>query len=474
VSQDVLPDQTAVTNFPGTQPVSGSVSVSNFPGTQPVSAASLPLPSGAAQEHTGAASYHSVRLTDGSAFYAASGGGGSTLATASKGTTAAGSPTSSNVDANTQALDVKVNGTVSVSGTFWQATQPVSGTFWQATQPVSAASLPLPSGAATAAKQPALGTAGSASTDVLSVQGIASMTALKVDGSAVTQPVSGTFWQATQPVSGTFWQATQPVSGTVTANQGGTWTVQPGNTANTTAWKVDGSAVTQPVSGTFWQATQPVSGTLTANQGGAPWSENITQIGGSALALKALPTNGSGQAAIPVWINATEMATYEVVAAAISSGALTANTAKQILSLEHAAGATKTVKIRRIIISGVVTTGAATASIEFRMFRGTAASSAGTAITPQPVLPGTSAAEAVAKSLPTMTAATVLRTAVLGYMVAATTQAFGPWVFYDWQEGGEVQPFTLRSANLDTLALSIQSTGAITAACHITVLLTEE
>lgn len=29
---------------------------------------------------------------------------------------------------------------------------------------------------------------------------------------------------------------TQPVSGTVTANQGGTWTVQPGNTANTTAW----------------------------------------------------------------------------------------------------------------------------------------------------------------------------------------------------------------------------------------------
>lgn len=38
------------------------------------------------------------------------------------------------------------------------------------------------------------------------------------------------------------------ISGTVTANQGGTWTVQPGNTANTTAWKVDGSAVTQPVS----------------------------------------------------------------------------------------------------------------------------------------------------------------------------------------------------------------------------------
>jgi hypothetical protein len=56
----------------------------------------------------------------------------------------------------------------------------------------------------------------------------ANTTAWKVDGSAVTQPVSGT------------------VAGT----QSGVWTVQPGNTPNTTAWKVDGSAVTQPVSGT--------------------------------------------------------------------------------------------------------------------------------------------------------------------------------------------------------------------------------
>lgn len=101
-------------------------------------------------------------------------------------------------------------GTVwSVSGTFFQATQPVSiagtvavsGAFFQATQPVSAAALPLPTGASTSAKQPALGTAGTASADVLSIQGVASMTPVKVDGSGVTQPVSGTFFQATQPVS---------------------------------------------------------------------------------------------------------------------------------------------------------------------------------------------------------------------------------------------------------------------------------
>lgn len=35
------------------------------------------------------------------------------------------------------AIWTKLNGTIAVTGTFWQATQPVSGTFWQATQPVS-------------------------------------------------------------------------------------------------------------------------------------------------------------------------------------------------------------------------------------------------------------------------------------------------------------------------------------------------
>lgn len=64
--------------------------------------------------------------------------------------------------------------------------------------------------------------------------------ALRVDASATTQPVSGTFWQTTQPVSGTVTAdagtGTFTVSGTVTANQGGTWTVQPGNTPNTAPW----------------------------------------------------------------------------------------------------------------------------------------------------------------------------------------------------------------------------------------------
>jgi hypothetical protein len=76
-------------------------------------------------------------------------------------------------------------------------------------------------------------------------------------GSAVTQ--SGTWTvQPGNTVNTTAWKVdgsavTQPVSGNV--GQSGTWTVQPGNTANTTAWKVDGSAVTQPVSGTLTAVT---------------------------------------------------------------------------------------------------------------------------------------------------------------------------------------------------------------------------
>lgn len=163
-------------------------------------------------------------------------------------------------------------GSITVDGTV-----AVTGTFWQATQPVSVASLPLPFGAATSAKQPTLGTAGTASADVISIQGVALMTpvavsdnggSLTVDGTVSVSgsvAVTGTFWQATQPVSavslplpsGASTAAKQPAIGTAGTASADVITVQ--GIASMTAIKVDGSAVTQPVSGTFWQATQPVS-----------------------------------------------------------------------------------------------------------------------------------------------------------------------------------------------------------------------
>jgi hypothetical protein len=102
----------------------------------------------------------------------------------------------------------KLNGTLAVSGTFFQATQPVS---IAATVAVSNASLPLPAGAATSAKQPALGTAGTASADVLSVQGIASGTPLVTVGKLAA--VSQTF---TRPANATAYALNQSVNTNVT------------------------------------------------------------------------------------------------------------------------------------------------------------------------------------------------------------------------------------------------------------------
>lgn len=114
-----------------TQPVSGpltdtqlrasnvGVNVGNFPATQPVSAASLPLPSGAAQEHATAGSPHSVRLSDGTTFIIAAS------------------------QADVQAVRDRLPAALDADGGLkahiqnFPATQPVSGTFWQATQPVS-------------------------------------------------------------------------------------------------------------------------------------------------------------------------------------------------------------------------------------------------------------------------------------------------------------------------------------------------
>jgi hypothetical protein len=72
----------------------------------------------------------------------------------------------------------------------------------------------------------------------------------------------------------------------VTATQSGTWTMQPGNTANTTPWlftmsqggnaaqvsaggalKIDGSAVTQPVSGNVTVAPKTACGTAVYDSG---------------------------------------------------------------------------------------------------------------------------------------------------------------------------------------------------------------
>lgn len=228
-----------------------------------------------------------------------------------KGATAAADVTSTSIDVDHNGLDVKVAGTVPVSGTFWQATQPVSGTFWQATQPVSGtvtASGPVTDAQLRATPVPVSGTV-TVNEPVSIDDNGASLT---VDNATISVVGSGTEATAQRvtiatdstgvlsvddnggslTVDGTFWQATQPVSGPVTDAQLRASAV-PVSLASVPSHAVTGTfwQATQPVSGTFWQATQPVSFTQPALVAG---TANIGDV--DVLTLPALPagTNNIG------------------------------------------------------------------------------------------------------------------------------------------------------------------------------------
>lgn len=98
----------------------------------------------------------------------------------------------STIVAALKAIYAKVAGTLT---TVISGSVAVTGTFFQATQPVSAASLPLPALAATSALQTTINT-------TLGTPMQQSGGSLSVTNFPATQPVSGAFWQAIQPVSG--------------------------------------------------------------------------------------------------------------------------------------------------------------------------------------------------------------------------------------------------------------------------------
>lgn len=321
------------------------------------------------------------------------------------------------------------------------------------------------------------GTAGTAAGGVLTVQGVASMTKLLVTPDSVALP-------ANQSVNVSQINAVTPLMGNgVTGTGSQRVTIASDNTAfainntqqGTASQNVAQFGGTNVSTGTgaggvgIPRVTISNDSSLAANQ-----SVNLAQVGGTAIAIKAVPTNGVGQAAIPTYTNAIQLATYKVMADSIASGALVANTRKDILSLEHAASATKTVKIRRVRIGGFQTT-ALVGTVYAKIFRGTAASSGGTATTPQPANPATTAAEVTCKTLPTITAATLLDTGTVGFLSAATAQTgFIDLILYDWQEAGETQPLTLRSGTLDTIVIAIYSNVAHNLTLQITVTFTEE
>lgn len=193
-----------------------------------------------------------------------------------------------NVGVTGGALNVAV-----VSG--GQASQTDRSAFTEGTSPCQVAGGVYDDGAVTS---PSLGQAAAAR---ITQQRAVHVNVRKSDGTELgtsANPVrvdpSGT---TTQPVSGTVNAALNAgtnagaAAKTVNLNTGGgTDTVTlfgialPGN-----AGAVPGGSPTNPIrtdpTGT---TTQPVSGTVTANQGGGPWSENLAQVGGAAVATAAV------------------------------------------------------------------------------------------------------------------------------------------------------------------------------------------
>src|SRR6185437_4227628 len=114
-------------------------------------------------------------------------------------------------------------------------------------------------------------------------------------------------------------QGVNVVNSTIAVTQSGTWTVQPGNTANTTAWLVTGTGGTFPVTNTGTFATQATlqAGSAIAGKFGidqtTPGTTNGTQDAstGSAVPSKAAYIAGVGSGNLTGYINCDNTAIYD-------------------------------------------------------------------------------------------------------------------------------------------------------------------
>ena len=181
-------------------------------------------------------------------------------------------------------------GVVSVQGVVGGTALPISGTITATNPSVSTTGTAVP-GSATFIGGEATTSAPTYINGDLEPLSLNLSGGLRVDGSGVTQPVSGT----------------------VTANQGtaaalsGAWPVEITDGTNilgtaTHPVRIDPTGTTtQPVSGSV-----SITGTVAVTQSTSPWVDNLTQVGGAAIALgqttmsASLPVAiASNQSAIP-------------------------------------------------------------------------------------------------------------------------------------------------------------------------------
>jgi hypothetical protein len=288
----------------GSVTVDGSVSVSNFPATQPVSGTVTVQDGGGAITVDGTVEIGATSLAALESITVQNAGGASA------------------VNIQDGGNSITVDGSVSVSN--FPATQPISGSVsvsnFPATQPVSG---PLTDAQLRATAVPISGTVSTGLTQPLTDTQLRA-TAVPISGTVTANAGTGTqnvsVQNASIPVTGTFFQATQPVSGTVTADtELPAATALGDSTANPTAPHI-GSCI-EAYNGATWDriktdtalagntANDSVVGILAVGTGpGFSVRLNPTNLGTAANSASTFNVDGAG--AVTIAISTTTTGTF--------------------------------------------------------------------------------------------------------------------------------------------------------------------
>lgn len=149
------------------------------------------------------------------------------------------------------------------------------------------------------------------------------------------------------------------VDGTVAATQSGTWTVQPGNTANTTAWKVDASSVAVPVTDN--------AGSLTVD---APVATPVfVRLSDGAAAISTLPVSLASVPSHAVTLSTSVKTAYVASSSVTISPASLGSDANFLAGRESNAIDNSSNKYSDYLLSGQITTGTSpTVDKEIRVY----------------------------------------------------------------------------------------------------------
>lgn len=123
------------------------------------------------------------------------------------------------------------------------------------------------------------GVAGTPAGGVVSVQGVSGGTAIPISGTVTATNASVSATGAAPPASITYIGGLASTT-SPTETSGDIYAL---SLTTAGALRTDSSATTQPVSGTV--AVSSISGTVAVTQSTSPWVDNLTQVGGSAIAL---------------------------------------------------------------------------------------------------------------------------------------------------------------------------------------------